>query len=403
MTEPIIKFATENDYYKWTMGRAFQEAFPPCEVVYDLKVRSDEKLGFLKPELDEQLDHFCNIRYTDDEINFLGLQRCLPQRFVRGFRRFYPFREDINTHVTDDGQLALRIHSSLIEDGTWFEVPTMAIISELYTRYMLTKFTEKEIKEARREEEARLDDFIKRLDKLYEKGPFTFSDFGLRRRESAEWEDYVVSKCKGHSWFAGTSNVYLAMKYGVKPCGTMAHELFMAMQGADVQLRNVQKHVWKVWMDVYKGDNGILLTDPFGARACFRELDYFTANNAKGFRHDSGNPFKWGEELIETLKNLTFSENQIKGKTGVWSDCLTIDKIEEIHEAFNGRIGISFGVGSNLTHMTPLFHFIEMVIKMTWCNGTPVLKIPDSLGKTMCPNASTVEYAKQEYGWDPII
>jgi nicotinate phosphoribosyltransferase len=90
-------------------------------------------------------------------------------------------------------------------------------------------------------------------------------------------------------------------------------------------------------------------------------------------------------------------------KTFVWSDCLDIDMIEKLAERFDGGVKVAFGVGTNLAHDIPGLKPLSIVMKMTYSNGQPVLKLSDDPGKGMCPDPSLVEYAKKVYGYKQLV
>jgi len=355
----------------------------------------------LKPEIDKWLDDLCTLRYTDDEITYLRTISWLSEDFVDYLKRFYLFRDQIHTDVDKDGQLLMWAEGPW-RDVIWFEVPCLAIVEECYMKSELERlgWTSKERRfEFNFDRAQRLEKKIQLYNDAYEKHKFTISEFGMRRRFSREWQNEVVRQMKDHcNAFVGTSNVYLAKKHGVLPCGTMAHELYMGLQGVGIQLRNVQRETWRQWMEEFRGKNGILLSDIFGFDACQRDLDWYIANSFSGFRHDSGNPFTWGELLIRRLEELGIDP---KTKIGCWSDCLNPKLAMEIVEKFHDKIKIAFGIGTDLVCDT-LIKPLSIVMKMTWSNGTPVLKLSDDDGKGMCPDPALVEYAKHVYNYKPI-
>ena len=395
---PYVKSLLENDLYKYSMGQFVLHRYPRCNVRIDFKCRSDLKIGFLKPVIDKQLDYLCQLRYTDEEIRNLRSIDWLSSDFVDYLIRFYLFRHQIHTDIDNDGQLIMYAEGPW-RDVIWFEVMCLAIVEEAYTRCMGKKLG-LSIDKIKSIQFSRLVEKVDFLNKLNAKHPFTISEFGLRRRSCFDWEDIVVEYMKDKcASFTGTSNVYLAMKHNVKPSGTMAHELYMGLQGVGIQLRNVQTETWRQWMDEFRGRNGIMLTDIFGAKACFKDLDWYVANSFSGFRHDSGDPIRWGNQLIERLKELGIDP---KNKIFVWSDCLNMPTIEKIVNEFAGKVKISFGVGTNLVHDIPEIKPLSIVMKMTFSNGQPVLKLSDDEGKGMCPDQSLVEYAKHVYQYEPI-
>lgn len=396
--DPPINSLLENDLYKWSMAQTVLHQVPACDVRVDFRCRSGEKLGFLKPVIDHWLDHLCTLRYDDGEIAYLRSIPWLAEDFVDYLRRFYLFREQIHTDVDGEGQLLMWAEGPW-RDVIWFEVPCLAIVQECWMRWRMLDWTDAQRQGLADEALRRLVDKAARFDETAHEHPFTLSDFGLRRRFGRDWHDIVVAYLSDMCHpFVGTSDVYLARKHAVKPVGTMAHEIYMGLQGCGIQLRNVQKETWERWMREYRGRNGILLSDIFGFRACLRDMDWFVANSFQGCRHDSGDPFKWGELLIAKYEELGIDP---KTKVGCWSDNLDPDAAIEIAKRFSGRINVAFGIGTNLVCDTPLAP-LSIVMKLTYSNGEPVLKLSDSPGKGMCPSESLVEYAKQVYHYEAL-
>ncbi|HUT43618.1 MAG TPA: nicotinate phosphoribosyltransferase, partial [Desulfobacterales bacterium] len=263
----------------------------------------------------------------------------------------------------------------------------LAIINQIY----FTSTVEQEILiEERKKGSWKLWDKIKLIQDLNDPG-FKFSDFGARRRYSKHWHDVVVQRMaeKLPENFAGTSDVYFAYKHNVKPIGTMAHEWIQAGQ-ALTNPRNSQKFMLQKWADEYRGELGIALSDTLGLDVFLKDFDSYFAKLFDGVRHDSGDPIRMGEKIIAHYKKLKIDP---KSKTIVFSDSLTIPKAIEIYQHFKDRIKVSFGIGTNLTNdlvREPL----NIVIKMTHCNGQPVAKISDNEGKGMCESAEYLQCLK---------
>uniref|UniRef100_A0A1I8ACS9 nicotinate phosphoribosyltransferase n=1 Tax=Steinernema glaseri TaxID=37863 RepID=A0A1I8ACS9_9BILA len=207
---------------------------------------------------------------------------------------------------------------------------------------------------------------------------FRVADYGTRRRFSKQWHEEVVTtmieQMKPH--FAGTSNVWLAMKYGVTPLGTMGHEYLQACQALGPRLRDSQIFALEVWAKEYRGDLGIALSDVYGMDAFLRDFDMYFCKLFDGARHDSGDPFIWGERL---LAHYQANRTDPRTKTLVFSD---------------GRCKVSFGIGTNLTN--DLGHEpLQIVMKMVRCNGQPVAKVSDAPEKTMCDDPAYLAYLRQ--------
>jgi nicotinate phosphoribosyltransferase len=240
-------------------------------------------------------------------------------------------------------------------------------------------------------------DFIKRAEGS---AGFTkhvqFSDFGTRRRYSKEWQSHVVQELT--KWFydsgifMGTSNVGLAMRYNIKPIGTMAHEFLQAFQQL-TNLKSFQRKALLSWHEEYQGQLGIALSDVVGFDAFLKDFDFGLARMYEGARHDSGDPYEWCQKLIDHYHKLNVDPMT---KTAVFSDGLDVDKMEEISSSFYGAIQTAFGIGTNLTNDVGL-EAPQIVIKMTKCNDGPVAKISDSKGKGMCKNENFLSYLKETF------
>lgn len=401
----IIDSLLRNDLYKFSMFDVVDRYYSDMEVEITFKCRSDVKVGYLLPHVVEEANQLCQLRFTPEEMLYVkNTLRWLSPSCISFLCRLQLNREQLHISVDPDGQLVIKAVGPW-RDVIWFEVPVLAIVEELYMEYQLHELKkaigEDAFHQRLKQERDNLDKKIDALNAINDEFPFRLSEFGLRRRRSAEWQDYVVGRMKERAkFFAGTSDVYLAMKHGVKPSGTMAHEIYMGVQGDDnTSLRNVQRKTWDLWMKTFHGDNGIMLTDIFGANACFRDMDWLVAHSFTGFRHDSGDPIAWGDKLIARLTELGIDP---KEKVGVWSDCLDVDAIREIAMHFSGRIKVSFGVGTNLVNMFPGVKPLSIVMKMTKANGRAVLKLSDDEGKGMCPDPALVEYAKSLFDFHPV-
>jgi nicotinate phosphoribosyltransferase len=220
---------------------------------------------------------------------------------------------------------------------------------------------------------------------------FKFAEFGCRRRLSREWQDYAVKRLLENKQCVGTSNVYLAMKYGCTPIGTYAHEYVQMYQGVPgVTLAYTNKIAMEEWFEEYQGDNGTALTDTLGTDLFLRDFNKLQATCYTGVRHDSGDPIEWGEKIIAHYEKLGIDP---KTKTLLFSDGLDFDKAQEIFDYFKDRINVSFGIGTFLSNDTDE-DALNIVIKLQYVNGHPVAKLSDVPGKAMCQEPQYVEYLK---------
>lgn len=367
--EGIIRSLLDTDLYKFTMQQAVFHQFPKAEVVYAFTCRDKEtKLGFLKEEVEEQIKLLEKLRLTKEEKNYLISIRFLKADYVE-FLDNYRFKSSQVKVSNENGELKLEIYGPWVET-ILFEVPVLAIISELF--FQKTGNTA----ELKKEGANRLKEKIKLINEYH----LPLVDMGTRRRFSREWQEKVVEELKNNcSSFIGTSNVYLAMKYDLKAIGTQAHEWFMAMLGLVDNIAEAQKRALYVWLQEYGTDLGIALTDTFTTDAFFQDFGWVLATIFSGVRHDSDDPFKFGYKAINHYKKLSIDP---RTKSLVFSDSLDIPKAIKIFLEFTQKIGVSFGIGTNLTNDLGV-KALNIVLKLKRSNGVDTVKISDSPGKIM--------------------
>ena len=292
----------------------------------------------------------------------------------------------------------------IVIKGPWlhtilFEIPVLAIVNEVYFRN-----TQKlpDLMEGRRRLEAK----VQQLHGA-ELGELKIADYGTRRRFSVAWHEEVLrvllarlgtAQSPGQArgvpgQLAGTSNVLFAMKLGLIPLGTMAHEYLQACQALGPRLRDSQIYAFESWAKEYRGDLGIALSDVYGMDAFLRDFDLYFCKLFDGARHDSGDPFHWGERMIEHYQHWRVDPCT---KTLIFSDGLTVPRIIELYLRFRGRCKLAFGIGTNLTNDLG-YEPLQIVIKMTRCNGQPVAKLSDTPSKNMCDDANYLAYLRQVF------
>jgi nicotinate phosphoribosyltransferase len=266
-------------------------------------------------------------------------------------------------------------------------VPVLAIVSEVYFRETIAR---PDLTEGRR----RLDAKIAQINAVPDP-EFRIADYGTRRRFSRAWQDEVVRTLKQGIGpkFVGTSNVKLAFDHGLTPLGTMAHEYMQACQAVGPRLRDSQVFAFNTWAREYRGDLGIALSDVCGMDAFLRDFDLFFCKLFDGVRHDSGDPFLWGEKLIAHYARMRIDP---RTKTMVFSDALNVPLAIRLFEYFRGRSQTAFGIGTNLTNDLG-YRPLQIVIKMTRCNGQPVAKISDEPSKAMDYDPSYVAYLREVF------
>ncbi|TAN54368.1 MAG: nicotinate phosphoribosyltransferase [Betaproteobacteria bacterium] len=391
----IIRSLLDTDLYKFSMMQVVLHHFPGAQVEYQFKCRTEG--ADLRPCLDEiraEVAHLCTLRFQEAELAYLRSLRFLKSDFV-DFLGLFQFNDkyiDIGPRPDVDGRIEITIR------GPWlhtilYEIPVLAIVSEVYSRRVQPQA---DLTEGRRRLQAKIA-LVRTVEPELE---FKISDFGTRRRFSLAWHEEIIAALKREvpQHFAGTSNVLLALRNGVLPLGTMAHEYMQACQALGPRLRDAQMFAFDKWAQEYRGDLGIALSDTYGMDAFLRDFDMFFCKLFDGARHDSGDPFEWGERLI-----AHYQRNRVdpRTKTLIFSDQLSFPLAIEIARRFHGRARTSFGIGTNLTNDLG-FVALNVVIKMTECNGQPVAKVSDAPGKTVSKDPGYLAYLRQVYGLDKV-
>ncbi|MGE6323974.1 nicotinate phosphoribosyltransferase [Psychrobacter sp. NPDC078370] len=399
---PIITSLLDNDLYKFTMLQAMLHQFPQTHGVYRFRCRNNKDAAYpladIQKDLEQQLDSLCELRFLPDELEYLRSLRFIRSDFVDYLELFKLKRRFITVSTDDKGRLFIDIEGPMIQ-AMFFEVFVLAIVNELYFNALSNDSV---IEEGQRRLDAKVALLHQYAEKQNQYGqdmpPFIVADFGTRRRFSRRWQAHVVETLHKAEpkIVGGTSNVYLAKQLGMTPIGTMAHEFMQAFQALDVRLRDSQKAALEAWVHEYRGDLGIALTDVVGMDAFLRDFDLYFAKLFDGLRHDSGDPYIWGDKAIAHYEKLKIDP---KTKILTFSDGLDLEKAWELHQYFKGRIRTSFGIGTNLTNdmgITP----INIVLKLVECNGQPVAKLSDSPGKTMINNDTYLAYLRQVFEVD---
>lgn len=382
---PIVTSLLDTDLYKFNMDQVIFHKHTDLCGQYYFKCRN-ENIVFTERMVDEikaQVDHLCSLSFTKDELDYLRSIRFIKNDYVEFLRLWHPIRDYVSINRSENGELSVVVDGPLFS-AMQFEIYLLEIINEVYFRMA---YDYDELIEAAK----------KKLDKkiaAFNDGTynFRFAEFGCRRRLSREWEDVVVKRLATETKnCVGTSNVYLAKKHNLTPIGTYAHEYVQMYQGIDeIPLSYTNHYAMQDWYDEYKGDNGTALTDTLTTELFLLDFNRSMVNNYTGVRHDSGDPFEWGEMMISHYKKYGADP---KSKLLLFSDSLDFDRAEKLFNHFKDRVKVSFGIGtfcSNDTSVEPL----NIVIKLQYVNGQPVAKISDSPGKSMCQDEDYLKYLK---------
>lgn len=399
---PIIKSILDLDLYKLTVQQIFFFFFSLIEGEYEFKCRNPHHVKLLDNVPEDQLReqifvHLPKLRLEEKEETFLeglGLFKAAYLTFLRNFR-FNPAKEITLIPDRENNTYIIRAKGALTS-AMLYETFILSIVNELYT---LNTLDGEGQSQAIQEGERRLNEkialmktynakvrkasFVRRLLKLIE--------FGTRRRFSAAWQEYVLLRLMAElsSNLVGTSNVFLAMKYGLKPIGTFGHEGPMAMQGM-VRVQDSQKEWLKLWLEFYEGKLGIALSDTLGDAKFHKDFTRGLAVGYEGTRHDSGDPYNYAYEKIEMYENMQI-DPQTKGIT--FSDGLDFALAIDLDDTFGADIQTGFGIGTNLTNdlgrPVP-----QNVMKIVWCNGQDVAKLSANPAKASCKNPVYLDYIR---------
>jgi nicotinate phosphoribosyltransferase len=395
----IITSLLDTDLYKFTMMQVVLHQFPGAQVEYRFKCRNPGvDLASHASDIREEIRSLCSLHFQDSELQYLRSMRFIKSDFVDFLGLFKLNEKYITVTPLPSGEIEIVII------GPWlhtilFEIPVLAIVNEVYFRN-----TQKvpDFPEGRK----RLDLKIEQL-RSAGLSDLKIADYGTRRRFSRAWHDEVLralvarlgtAQSPGNSngtpgQLAGTSNTLLAMKLGLTPLGTMAHEYLQASQALGPRLRDSQIFAFESWAREYRGDLGIALSDVYGMSAFLRDFDLYFCKLFDGARHDSGDPFQWGERML-----AHYARNRVdpRTKTLIFSDSLTVPRTIELYQQFRGRCQLAFGIGTNLTNDLG-YEPLQIVIKMVRCNGQPVAKLSDTPSKDMCDDKNYLAYLRQVF------
>ncbi|EJE4559750.1 nicotinate phosphoribosyltransferase [Vibrio parahaemolyticus] len=387
----IIQSALDFDVYKVNMMSAVAALYPDAMVSYKFIVRSEEDLSELLPEVKAEVFKLQDVRFTEDEIAYMKrVAPYLKPEFVEALRhfRFNP-QSDVSFHNKTmlDGSSQLRITiNGLWKETILYETIIMSIVSEVRSRQRWSDIPFEQFQTV-------LEDKVRYLKAELERRNITnfkFADMSTRRRFSFQAQRTMLEYLSKElpQCLTGTSNYHLARELDLTPIGTVAHEWFMGHQ-ALVNVHDSQKIALQRWQKMFNGALGIALTDTIGIDAFLKDFDEELSHAYVGVRHDSGCPFTWGEKMIAHYESLGIDPMT---KTLVFTDGLNFEQALDICEHFQGRVQVSFGIGTSLANdmgnyvndQGEAYQPLSIVIKMVTCNGSPVAKISDEPEKAMC-------------------
>lgn len=420
---PVITSLIETDQYKINMWQVFLHQFNKDRVVWAFKCRNPgvKFTPEMVAEIRKQIDFYCTLRFTEDELQYLRKNLLwLTDDFIDYLRGWHPRRSEIlinegNIQAYNDCGLAIECRGFQI-NVSQYEIPILAIVNEVYfaftygpgakdiefqkrTMEKFNKFQKQEDVDAITEKYQGSPDYMAKLDEYAAShyDPIVFSEFGLRRRYSKNMQDWLIKyivdqKVPG---FVGTSNVYLAKKYGIKATGTCAHEVGMCrITDPQYNPAYVNSRIMEAWIKEFGLDNGIYLTDVIGRKPFLLDFTKKYATLFNGVRHDSGDPIEWGEDIIAHYKKLGIDPLT---KTLLFSDALDFERATKINKHFAGRCKVAFGIGTWLSNDCGV-PALNIVMKVKECNGFPTCKLTDNPEKAM-GDPEFIRYVQRSVDW----
>lgn len=362
----------DNDLYKFSMGNAVLQVFPNIFVAYKFTDRRSK--GNWTPEalavLQRRINEMAKLKLTKAEREYCETTLPWINRAFWDFLANYRFDpSEVKIWLDEKNNLKLEIRGLWCRTIFW-EVPLLALISEVYYEYIDTNWSE----------DGQVEKMEAKAKRLFEAGVL-WGDFGTRRRRHFAAQERVVEVSKKYSNFTGTSNVYLAMKHGVKALGTMAHEWVMG-HSALVSLKYANRAALENWNRVYKGNLGTALPDTFGTDAFLRDFDGVLARLYDSVRHDSGDPYVWFEKMVAHYASINVDW---KAKPSGFTDGNTDLSAIEIHNYVKGRGGRCwFGIGTSMSNdygdESPAVSIVIKLSEVIDQHGTviPVVKLSDT-------------------------
>ncbi|ABN75155.1 nicotinate phosphoribosyltransferase [Cereibacter sphaeroides] len=401
--DPIVRSLIDTDFYKLLMCQSVFRNRPDTVVRFSLINRtSSVRLAELidEGELREQLDHIRTLSLSRGESTFLrgntfyGKRQMFRPDFMEWFEnlRMPPYHLEKR-----DGQYELTFEGKWPEVMLW-EIPALAVLMELRSRAVLATMGRFELQVLYARAMTKLWEKIERLKRIER---LKIADFGTRRRHSFLWQDWCVqAMIEGlGDAFTGTSNCLIAMRREVEAIGTNAHELpmvYSALATTDEDLARAPYQVLADWHEEHDGNLRIILPDTYGTEGFLaRAPDWLSTWT--GIRIDSGDPAQGAETAIRWWQSRGEDPRR---KLVIFSDGLDVEKIEELHRQFHGRVKVSFGWGTMFTNdfrglvkddaLAPF----SLVCKAVAADGRPTVKLSDNPLKAMGPADEIARYKR---------
>jgi nicotinate phosphoribosyltransferase len=377
----IIPSKLDNDFYKYTMGCVVFLHMPNFTGAYEFTCRCGSLFTqAMVEDILKQLDFYAQLKFHAAEMEWLENLNLFPIDYLEylydnaGKPKYWSIG-------LEGGLLSLGFEGKIL-DRILDEVPVLSIINEVYFNHVGDN------------DDGVFELGFKRLcDKaaLATDALLKFMEFGTRRRRSQAWQEYIFPELMKVPSFLGTSNLYLAMKFGVPVLGTMAHEYIMMGLGfveSGIPIEQTQAHMLKLWLETFSGKLAIALTDTYTTEAFLKDFDSLFAGIYDGVRHDSGDPYIWSGKMIAHYSNLDQFEPALKKKKVVYSDGLDFPLAIHLQQTFGGIFDTSAGIGTNITNDFSDVPALKIVIKLVKVNKMATIKVSDEPMKSMCKDKS---------------
>jgi len=387
----IIESALDSDYYSWTVGYFYWLHFKGTEVEYDFKCRN-EGIIFTQTMVDEinrQLDHFCTLQvntYKEGESDFLYNLGDVSMNYINWLKGMKLNRNQISVYLKD-GELFIHV-KGVCEETVFYEVPSLAIVNEVYFKETAPDA----------DLEGAMELTFEKCSMIKESG-LPVTEFGTRRRFSRQHQENVVKELMKCPTFQGTSNVHLGMKYNLPVKGTQSHQAIMFAVGLkETSIKNSQKYILEKWFETF-GEKSVCLSDTYGHKAFLNDFDKELAEGYLGTRHDSSDPYIWGNNTLNHYKKFGIDSTK---KLLAFSDGLTVKSAIALFKTFVGKALLFFGIGTFFSNDIPGLTALQIVMKLTKSNGVYTSKESDEPGKGMGKCSITRAFIRLMFGLEQV-
>jgi nicotinate phosphoribosyltransferase len=348
--------ALQTDLYELTMAASYLRRGMTAPATFSLFVRRlPQRWGFLVAcGLERCLDYLETLRFTDEDLDYLGREQGYPEEVVERFRRLR-FTGDV--WAVPEGRV-------VFPEEPLLEITAPLPEAQLVESFLLNQVTF-QTAIASKAARCRLAAPSKRL-----------VDFSLRRVHGIEAAT-AVARATAMVGFSSTSNVEAARLLGLRATGTMAHSYVEAFPS--------EAQAFRAFAEDYP-DRVVLLVDTYDTlagvnRAIEVGLDLAArGHKLVGIRLDSGDLGALAAEARARLDAAGLTEVQIFASGGLDEDALAeLEKAGAPIDAYG--IGTRVGVSADAP-------YLDSVYKIVAYADRPVAKL--STAKATLPGSKQV-------------